>query len=146
MNLLTDKELDDLRLSYTANLYGSIYASEKAYIRAVIVAHITKLTGVNMEPVAIAECNVCHGQLCQFLNRSRHGMDTLKDGDKLYTAIQLAVARVQAIADEREACAKICEGRLGGAVQTNDWWSGFKTAMKQCAEVIRARTTQEPKP
>jgi len=40
---------------------------------------------------------------------------------------------------EREACAKVCEGRIGGAVQTNDWWLGFRSAMKQCAAAIRAR-------
>lgn len=40
---------------------------------------------------------------------------------------------------EREACAKECEGRIGGAVQTNDWWFGFRSAMKQCAAAIRAR-------
>ena len=42
-------------------------------------------------------------------------------------------------AAEREACAKVCEGRIGGAVQTNEWWNGFKSAMKQCAAAIRAR-------
>jgi hypothetical protein len=42
-------------------------------------------------------------------------------------------------ADEREACAKVCEGRIGGAVQDNQWWLGFRAAMRQCAEVIRAR-------
>ena len=40
---------------------------------------------------------------------------------------------------EREACAKVCEERIGGAVQTNDWWFGFRSAMKQCATAIRAR-------
>lgn len=43
------------------------------------------------------------------------------------------------VAAEREACAKVCEGRIGGAVQSNDWWAGFKTAMKQSAAAIRAR-------
>ena len=43
------------------------------------------------------------------------------------------------IAAEREACAKVCEGRIGGAVQTNEWWNGFRSAMKQCAAAIRAR-------
>ena len=43
-------------------------------------------------------------------------------------------------ADEREACAKVCEERIGGAVQPNEWWSGFKSAMKQCAAAIRARS------
>ena len=27
-------------------------------------------------------------------------------------------------AAEREACAKVCESRIGGALQTNDWWAG----------------------
>lgn len=36
-----------------------------------------------------------------------------------------------------EACAKECEGRIGGAVQSNEWWWGFKSAMKQCAASIR---------
>jgi hypothetical protein len=44
-----------------------------------------------------------------------------------------------AILKEREACAKVCEGRIGGAVQSNEWWAGFKTAMSQCAAAIRAR-------
>lgn len=42
-------------------------------------------------------------------------------------------------AHEREACAKVCEDRIGGAVQSNEWWSGFKASMRQCAAVIRAR-------
>ena len=45
-------------------------------------------------------------------------------------------------AAEREACAKVCEGRIGGAVQSNEWWSGFREAMKQCAAAIRARGQQ----
>ena len=49
------------------------------------------------------------------------------------------LVRADAIADEREACAKVCEHRIGGAVQSNGWWSGFKSAMKQCAAAIRAR-------
>lgn len=44
-------------------------------------------------------------------------------------------------AHERELCAKVCEGRIGGAVQSNAWWSGFKEAMRQCAAAIRARRT-----
>ena len=44
-----------------------------------------------------------------------------------------------AVKAEREACAKVCEERIGGAVQTNDWWFGFRSAMKQCATAIRAR-------
>lgn len=40
---------------------------------------------------------------------------------------------------EREEAAKICEGRIGGAVQSNAWWSGFKEAMRQCAAAIRQR-------
>lgn len=44
-----------------------------------------------------------------------------------------------AVLEEREACAKVCEGRRGGALQTNDWWDGFKTAAKQIAAGIRAR-------
>lgn len=42
--------------------------------------------------------------------------------------------------NEREACAKVCEGRIGGAVQSDEWWSGFKAAMGQCAKIIRARS------
>lgn len=42
-------------------------------------------------------------------------------------------------AHEREECAKVCEGRIGVAVQANEWWIGFKSAMKQCAAAIRAR-------
>jgi len=38
------------------------------------------------EPVAIAKCKVVHGHNCQWLNRTRHGMDTLRDGDKVYAA------------------------------------------------------------
>ena len=46
----------------------------------------------------------------------------------------------RAVADEREECAKVCEGRIGGAVQTDDWWAGFRSAMGQCAAAIRARS------
>ena len=42
-------------------------------------------------------------------------------------------------AHEREACAKVCEGRIGGAVKDDQWWRGFRSAMAQCAEAIRAR-------
>lgn len=42
---------------------------------------------------------------------------------------------------EREDCAKVCESRIGGAIKPSDWWVGFKAAMKQCAEAIRARET-----
>jgi hypothetical protein len=42
-------------------------------------------------------------------------------------------------AKEREACAKVCEGRIGGAVLDDQWMLGFKAAMRQCAEAIRAR-------
>ena len=45
----------------------------------------------------------------------------------------------KAVLEEREACAKVCEGRRGGALQTNEWWDGFKTASKQIAAGIRAR-------
>jgi hypothetical protein len=44
-----------------------------------------------------------------------------------------------AIAEEREACAKVCEGRIGGAVLDDQWMLGFKAAMRQCATAIRAR-------
>lgn len=59
-------------------------------------------------------------------------------------ALKARIARAdvelqRAVIAEREACAKVCEGRIGGAVQSNDWWAGFKTAMKQCAAAIRAR-------
>lgn len=50
---------------------------------------------------------------------------------------QLIAAKVRA--DEREECAKVCEGRIGGAVQRNEWWIGFRSAVKQCAAAIRAR-------
>jgi hypothetical protein len=40
---------------------------------------------------------------------------------------------------EREENAKVCEGRIGGAVKTNEWWNGFRSAMNQCAAAIRAR-------
>jgi len=50
-----------------------------------------------------------------------------------------ALVASAAQAKEREACAKVCEERIGGAVQTNDWWFGFRSAMKQCATAIRAR-------
>jgi hypothetical protein len=54
---------------------------------------------------------------------------------------QLMLERFAALvaSAEREACAKVCEERIGGAVQTNDWWFGFRSAMKQCATAIRAR-------
>lgn len=42
------------------------------------------------------------------------------------------------VAAEREKCARVCEGRIGGAVATNEWWNGFKAAMEQCSEAIRA--------
>lgn len=45
-------------------------------------------------------------------------------------------------AEEREACAKVCEGRIGGPVKSNDWWTGFKLAKQQCAAAIRARSTK----
>lgn len=44
-------------------------------------------------------------------------------------------------AAEREACAKVCEGRIGGAVKDDQWWRGFRSAMAQCADAIRARGT-----
>jgi hypothetical protein len=49
-------------------------------------------------------------------------------------------------ADEREACAKVCEGRIGGAVQADGWWSGFRESMRQCAAAIRARSKEWPSP
>ena len=49
-------------------------------------------------------------------------------------------AAIQAAVEaEREACAKVCEGRIGGATKEDTWWSGFRSAMSQCADVIRAR-------
>ena len=36
-----------------------------------------------------------------------------------------------------ERAAVICEGRIGGAVKQDQWWQGFKSAMKQCADAIR---------
>ena len=45
-------------------------------------------------------------------------------------------------ADEREACARVCEGRIGGAVKADGWWSGFREAMRQCAAAIRARSKE----
>jgi hypothetical protein len=41
-----------------------------------------------------------------------------------------------------EEAAKVCSGRIGGAVQTDEWWSGFKSAMKQCANTIRSLKEQ----
>ena len=41
-------------------------------------------------------------------------------------------------AEALEEAAKVCEKRIGGAVQNNEWWSGFKAAMKQCAAAIRS--------
>jgi hypothetical protein len=52
-----------------------------------------------------------------------------------YAEKLIALAR----ADEREACAKVCEGRIGGAVLDDQWMLGFKAAMRQCATAIRAR-------
>ena len=51
------------------------------------------------------------------------------------------VAMRNAVTAEREACAQVCEGRIGGATKENAWWSGFKSAMSQCAAAIRARRT-----
>jgi len=56
-----------------------------------------------------------------------------------YTANQMRAYAAAAVAAEREACAKVCEGRIGGATQLNDWWYGFRGAVKQCAAAIRAR-------
>jgi hypothetical protein len=55
-----------------------------------------------------------------------------------YTNAFEAFAKLVA-AKEREACAKVCEGRIGGAVLDDKWMLGFKAAMRQCAEAIRAR-------
>ena len=58
----------------------------------------TASTQAEQEPVAIAECHVVHGHMCQFLNRTAYGMQVLKDGDKLYTApqpVQPATQNVQ---------------------------------------------------
>mgnify|MGYP007111425543 CR=1 FL=1 len=44
-----------------------------------------------------------------------------------------------AVGAEREACAKVCEGRIGWATKEDTRWSGFRSAMRQCADVIRAR-------
>jgi len=57
----------------------------------------------------------------------------------------LDAATAQAVMSEREMCAKVCEERIGGAVQSNEWWAGFKTAMSQCAAAIRARDKKEPR-
>lgn len=45
----------------------------------------------------------------------------------------------EAVKAEREACAKVCEGHIGGALQSSEWWIGFKEAMGQCAAAIRSR-------
>jgi hypothetical protein len=37
-----------------------------------------------------------------------------------------------------EEAAKVCEGRIDGAVKDDQWWRGFKEAMNQCAKAIRA--------
>lgn len=47
---------------------------------------IDKPEPVQGEAVAVAECREVHGHMCQFLNRTQYGKDTLRDGDKLYTA------------------------------------------------------------
>ena len=59
--------------------------------------------------------------------------NTRADDASREAAIQAAVEA------EREACAKVCEGRIGGATKEDTWWSGFRSAMSQCADVIRAR-------
>ena len=65
-----------------------------------------------------------------------HGMlsiGVVMDSKQLEAFAKLAAAK------EREACAKVCEGRIGGAVLDDQWMLGFKAAMRQCAEAIRAR-------
>jgi len=43
-----------------------------------------------------------------------------------------------------EEAAQKCNGRLGGALQSNDWWEGFKTARRQCVGILNS--LKEPTP
>lgn len=72
----------DLAISTIESRDRNIESMADAYQE--LQAKLTALEG--QEPVAIAECKEVHGSFCQFLNRTRHGMDTIKDGDKLYAA------------------------------------------------------------
>ena len=74
-------------------------------------------------------------QECNLIGMRPHLDGIYQESIERFAALVAAAAK----AEEREACAKVCEGRIGGAVQTNEWWNGFKAAMKQCAAAIRAR-------
>lgn len=55
--------------------------------------------------------------------------------EEVKRAIDLALQNTR---DEAlEDAAKICQSKVGGAVQSNDWWNGFRSAMRQCAEAIQ---------
>jgi hypothetical protein len=36
-----------------------------------------------------------------------------------------------------EEAVREIEGPVGGAVQKDEWWNGFKTARSQCVDIIR---------
>ena len=103
---------------------------------------------VKQEPVAYTNKE----QVNELIKESARLIGSIKDeGDQYLTAIDAlrnayriglkdSPVSAEAIrAEALEEAAKVCEKRIGGAVQNNEWWSGFKAAMKQCAAAIRAR-------
>jgi hypothetical protein len=72
------------------------------------------------------------------LVHTRGYIDGWSDSDEAKTSVSFEMS-TDAVEAEREACAKVCEGRIGGAVLDDKWMLGFKAAMRQCAEAIRVR-------
>ncbi len=74
--------------------------------------------------------------------QSEYGVSEFAYTDRLEHFAQLV--RADAIADEREACAKVCESQAGPELDFPDERSNAQDAMAfECAAIIRARSKDE---
>lgn len=58
-----------------------------------------------------------------------------EDATRLAVFVEQAI--LQACAEEREACAKICRSLHSGDAEFPDWSGGFQSGCEDCEEAIR---------
>lgn len=92
-------KLDEIALRVAETKYSQLPEECMEFLHDVL-AELSK-----DEPVAIADCHEVHGSMCQFLERTRYGMDNIKNGDKLYLHPANTAEIEQRVADYEEVMA-----------------------------------------
>jgi hypothetical protein len=136
--MLTEYEICNIaKLTETAESGTEGYILPVSFARAIIAAHTAKVLG-DMGPVAwMRQHKGVPDKLTTFTDDPEAAARWGELGSPLepmFSATQLAAARVQGAADEREACAVLIED-----------WASDDCHPREMAERIRARTQQEQK-